>query len=179
MIALRQSMQSSVWNIMWLPAQYPFLPPNSNKQMKGDVVVAFVQCHWHPWQQQCQSILFSFSFHILTICSSVMSIPHPNSLDWGGNHNSNAIIFDSIDLMIERPIHCILLKENWLKMDSSCPKMMSGREFGGLHTLRFPPNSGQTQLHTLGNNCGHQHGIWALVLSPNLDTQIQSQTLRV
>ena len=22
-----------------------------------------------------------------------MSIPHPNSLDWGGNHNSNAIIF--------------------------------------------------------------------------------------
>lgn len=54
--------------------------------------------------------------------------------------------FDSIDLMIERPTHCILLKENWLKMDSSCPKIMSGREFGGLHTLRFSPNSVQNSV---------------------------------
>jgi len=55
-------------------------------------------------------LLISF---ILTSCSSVMSSPHPNSLDW----NAEIItpmpsFFGSIDLSPEGPTHCVPLKEN-------------------------------------------------------------------
>jgi hypothetical protein len=88
-----------------------------------------------------------------------MSIPHPDSLDWNPETMTPMpSFFGSIDLSPERLTHCVLLKENWLKTDLSCPKMMSGHEFVGQRMLRYQILA-NAQLHTLEGNHGHQRGI--------------------
>ena len=170
MIALRQPMQSFIWRFMWLPVEYLFLPPKSNKQTMGDAVSGGF-CALPL--TSLAATMSKYSFPVLisfipTICSSAMSIPHPNSLDWKAETiTPRPPFFGSNDLLPEEPTHCILLKEiDWRQI------RLVGRWWLDVH-LQGPASwdchqiQATAHLHTVGDNRGHWHRIQALLLSPN------------
>ena len=55
------------------------------------------------------------------------------------NNQPMPVLFGKMDPCPDGPTHCFELIENWLKIDSSCPKMNRGLLSTGLRTLRLPP----------------------------------------